>query len=527
MFDLNISAVAVRFGSLRAFVLVLAIAGSLSACGGGGGTAAAGGGQTTPTPTDPAPPVEETDPLPEPVGFNNVYYVNGSAADDSGTGSSSSPKKYIQSAIALMSANGNDAVVIAAGTYEHALDSISTVRNGQDGAYNVIKAAVDGTVVVRNLALPNSAAYVRFEGLKWDSATVKSIRGHHLKFMRCAFSGGPANGNTSTLSIGTNDADPGAHHILLEDVWAYGLGGRYNIIVFNSDKVVLRRVVVRHDGGWGGNGSDPEAGITVYNSTDTRVENAIVFDSTATYTQYWEAAFYHVKNASTTRAHAGTQIVGSMALNNLGGGFAYDDLGPIEATLTDSVAWGNGSGITLNDKGSGSPGHSVRASGVTIGATTGHGVAMYGGGPNTLDLRNSIVANVGGDLFRISNGSLAQVFNNCYSPTSSACAQALNPSTNGLLYLPRIETGSTLASAGEGGARIGAHLVNRVGVSGTLFGDTGFSDVTATSLWPWPNEARIRADMCIPALPVRGWCAGSASLTSYIWNYLGNGVPSF
>lgn len=489
---------------------------SLYACSGDGTAPAQTGGETT----------DEIDPPPDPATFNNIYYVDQQAVDDTGTGALGDPKKYIKSAIALMSANGNDAVVIAPGTYEGPSNAIDSLVSGRDGAYNVIKAATEGSVVLRELALPNSAAYVRFEGLKWDSATTKGIRGHHLKFLRCAFSGGPATGNTTTLSIGTNDMDPGAQHVLLEDVWVYGLGGRYNIVVFNADKVVLRRAVVRHDGGWGGNGSDPEAGIAIYNSTDTLVQNALVMDSSGVAYTYWEAAFYHVKNASTARAHTGTQVVGSMALNNLGAGFSYDDAGPIGAALSDSVSWANELGVSVNDKGPTSPGHRVVVSGMTIGATGGHGVAMYGGGPNTLSLRNSIVTQVGGDLFRVSNGSLSQTFNNCYAPTGVDCAHAFNPSTSGLLFLPRIEAGSALAGAGEAGARVGARLVNRLGVFGRLHGERGYADETEAGLWPWPYEARIRADMCA-VTPPRGWCATTVSLTEYVWNYLGNGVPAF
>ena len=52
-----------------------------------------------------------------------TYYVNAAAANDSGSGSLSSPKKYISSGVALMSTTGGDILIIASGTYGNALGS--------------------------------------------------------------------------------------------------------------------------------------------------------------------------------------------------------------------------------------------------------------------------------------------------------------------------------------------------------------------------------------------------------------------
>jgi hypothetical protein len=47
---------------------------------------------------------------------------------------------------------------------------------------------------------------------------------------------------------------------------------------------------------------------------------------------------------------------------------------------------------------------------------------------------------------------------------------------------------------------------------------------TTQILWPWPNEARIKKEMCTDAGVTRGFCSAT-SLTDYVWNYLGNGNP--
>src|SRR5207244_824530 len=54
---------------------------------------------------------------------------------------------------------------------------------------------------------------------------------------------------------------------------------------------------------------------------------------------------------------------------------------------------------------------------------------------------------------------------------------------------------------------------------------------TSTPLWPWPNEARIKAEMC--ADTTRGFCSAkrldgvsAGTLTSYIWEYENQPLPA-
>jgi hypothetical protein len=118
-----------------------------------------------------------------------------------------------------------------------------------------------------------------------------------------------------------------------------------------------------------------------------------------------------------------------------------------------------------------------------------------------------------------------------------------NPATSGLLYLPRIEAGSTLKTAGPSKARIGADLTYQYGKSGTLWGEAGYNllqDGTngqaVAKLWPFPNEDVIKAKLAEYSnhgvKGARGFCAGTSkdgtpqTLTKYIWEYLGNQIPS-
>lgn len=46
--------------------------------------------------------------------------------------------------------------------------------------------------------------------------------------------------------------------------------------------------------------------------------------------------------------------------------------------------------------------------------------------------------------------------------------------------------------------------------------------LTTDALWPWPNEARIKSEMCATA--PRGFCS-APSLTNYVWSQMGSGSP--
>jgi hypothetical protein len=149
------------------------------------------------------------------------------------------------------------------------------------------------------------------------------------------------------------------------------------------------------------------------------------------------------------------------------------------------------------------------------------GFGRFGGG--AINITNVIIANqTGGDLFNIA-ASYFDSYNNG-SASGGIGRQTYNPQTNGLKYITRIEADSNLSKEGSGG-QIGAQVVDGIGADGAFKGDANWNADTGTSLWPWPNEARIKQEMCANAGITRGFCADTTSLTHYIWNYLGNGCP--
>jgi len=299
--------------------------------------------------------------------------------------------------------------------------------------------------------------------------------------------------------------------------------------------VVLRRVVARHDGGWcfnqcGGSGP-PEAGITVYNSKNILLQNVLVLDSNLIY-QYWEATFYIINNTALLD-NDNTVVDGALSINNRGVSFKFDGSKAVtNAVIQDSVSYGLGDGTGFGIALTGNPGSNSTLRNLTL-MNAGTGI-LVGSSATTNNLSNSIVE---GNTRAIIDNSGAgsnwtHSFNNCSNNNTNNCNSigetSYNATSNGLLYPVRIETGSTLDSAGINGATVGATVLFRLGVSGTLYSDTGARTTTSESLWPWPFENRMKTDMCneiSTGVIDRGWCTSNKTLTQYIWESLGNTIP--
>jgi hypothetical protein len=450
----------------------------------------------------------------------NTYYVDAAAANDTGNGQTvATAKKYIESGIALMS--GGDTLIIRNGVYSTAADQIVSLPNGSAGAYTTIKAENDGEAVITATdGFSFNAHYIRIEGLKFSGAWQKSTEGNHIKIMRCAFQGGPATGNTVNFAVGTS-------YVLLEDCWFYGPGGRYKILIYRGDHIVVRRCVIRDDAGWSDTKGDPEAGIVVYESFNVSLQNVIVIDQNlSTYADSYVGAFYltgHSGNPSSNNV----EYLGCMSLNNKGENFHVDtDDGGVGLIFRDIVAYG-----TFSNKGGGVDTSNTSMNMTVQRATLGNLLLSVGNwGSRSITVSDSNLWAGSGSY----KGSVSTTYTNSYSPDdfTGPGITHINPLTNGLLYLPRIENGSTLKTSGQGGGQKGAQIVNKIGVSGTLHGEAGYNAETGQSVWPWPNESRIKADFAAVNSGARGFAVGNSldgypqTLTKYIWEYLGNPIPA-
>jgi len=467
-----------------------------------------------------------------------IHYVATTGADSGTCFSQGTACLTLNYAISNMS--GGDVLEISNGTYsglENALTKNSNIPNGAPNAYTTIKAAnIDETTsnviiessfnfVVGAGEASREIEYVEFNGLKVVSNEAKNISGQHVRVFNTGFEGGPAFGNEVSVSIGHNNHNRLSHHILLEDIWVYGAGGRYNVLIYNSEDVIVRRAVIRHDGGWDyiqDGGGNPEAGITIYNALRVQLQNVIVLDSVNDKSGgYGFTAFYNVSNgsnASNGQQHSDTRITGSMAVNNATeSGIAWDDsLAILNSSLDNSVIYHSGASIITNgaDK-------QITIRNVTVIGGGGDGIAVYGNN-NVVNISQSIIGFKEGRANRYATSNDNLCFDNAEGNTDCATSN-VDPRISGLLHLPRIENNSFLKTAGTGGSQIGAQIVNRMGAEQSYYGDLGYDVEQGESLWPWPNESRIARDLCL--YRNEGFCL-EASLTTYVWELLGNTVPN-
>lgn len=474
------------------------------------------------------------------------YYVDTNAANDSGAGTEISPKKYIQSGVSLMSASGGDTLIINDGTYSNTLDALNTLVSGTVGNYNIIKAANDGAVIIDINSATSSfeidnRSYIQIEGLKVISQGTAQQKGinnsHHIKVLRSGFEGGPSTGNTYTFYVST-----GAEYILLEDVWFYGSGGRQNLLIYESSKIVVRRAVIRHDHGWSNVlKTDPHGNGSVYNSQDVHIQNMIVIDSdedTSNSGSEWTGAFT-LANNDTGSQNTRNYFTGVIALNVYGNGFDHGGYGLItDIFFQDVVVWWskagtNAGGGTVSHANSGNK--TTFMNNITIGNQS-YAAAIWGGTASTVDITNSIIYNTDFASSAGSGNRVTTEHNNCFNVGSTACDDTgrttTNPILNGLDYLLRVESGSALETAGESRTKVGATITNRIGVSGTLWGDAGYDAVTEEALWPYPNQDRVHTDFAsarnlpVSSPAVRGFAVANQNLTDYIWEALGNATPA-
>ena len=451
-----------------------------------------------------------------------TYYVDGAVATDSGNGSQSSPKKYIKSGIALMS--GGDTLIIADGTYTGTQNNMCTdggwdwtgIPDGSSGAYTTIKAANDFGVIIDGGGTltglyPNGLSYAVIQGIIFQNggSNVYLTNCDHVKILKCAGVDAAA-GNVCNFNSADGD------YILFEDCFSWGRGRYKFLIGGGSTYTILRRCVGRYDYH---DAENPHGVFSFYggSSTDCYVQNCIAVDGLAA-SGYGTTALY-APNGS-TRLTFDSCIV----LNNGGAGNFFES-GATSPTLKNSVIWyGTSAGTAASQS------YSEPSNETVINCTLGR--FPYGIISAHTSVSNSIFYGMTSDAISWSTNNYCNLYgngNNYSSTTGGVNNVVYSPLTNGLRYLPRIESSSTLKTAGSSGGQIGAQIIYRLGVSGTLYGETGWNTLTDENLWPFPNEDVIREKMRVYNLHdvngTRGFCADGQTLTKYIWEYLGNTIP--
>lgn len=449
-----------------------------------------------------------------------------------------------------------DTIIFGDGAYTGSNNTIgysSYPPYGSSGAYSIFKAehdggaTFDGAGVTQDYSSGNRNYYWQFEGLVWGNTNFTISYGNHVKILRC---GGY---NAGSGNIGQFEIMRGMSYALIEDSYAWG-NGRYKFLAYGrysdvgatqTNNIIFRRVVARMD--QEDAGGEPIAGIAMYSVKNSLVQNAIVIDSDTQ--NYWtnlysrNGCFYI---PTTNDPASNITIENSVCLNSQFGGIASDDAAS-GVVVKNNVFWNVN--IDSNEWANYSRGKTTSWTNNTFGVSAQNETYTSGYNSSGLQITNNLFYGIRGGGIVGSWGSVTHDYNTYYSssglPTLSTHEYSnrnpiWNASTNptgALKYITRIEAGSNHSGIGSGGADIGATVTKLVGVSGTLYGDPGYDTVQSTSMWPFPNEALIKSKMASYtytgingargfAAPGNGLYGGPITLTSYIWEYLGNPCPA-
>lgn len=492
----------------------------------------------------PAPPAAETRPQSRDTGTPQTsttarpagasYYA---AADGSlfGSGTADSPWSLTR---ALSSVGPGDTLILKNGRY----GPLRARGSGRAGKPLTLRAETPGKVVLdgkgREPALTiRNQSWLVFDGLtlrnagenpvlemgpvadgRWDSQP------HHITIRNTAIEGSCRNDNCSAAGILAKDS-------LLEDVWVWG-AGRYSLLLYGATRMTIRRAVIRWDA-WDGKAykpGDPRFGLGVYNTHDSIFENILLLDAGRAPTESDKGAIYVPANDNGNTApwtdSDNNRFLGIVALNNIGVGaiveHGYEGGTNDNNRFENFIAWNNsGGGFAVNRLS-----RNTVLTHATLGAND--GATWFndaGSGVIGNVVENSLVyRNKGKGLW----GNVVSRFNNVYGNDSNY--EWIRPGRNDyqrkprLKYLLRLEPGSAgKGDAADGGDR--AAKVTQRYINGNL---------SHQSLWPWPNEKRIQAEMCNAATLSRygrtgnntpKWCASGKSLSKYIWEYLGSPCP--
>jgi hypothetical protein len=428
--------------------------------------------------------------------------------------------------------------------------------------------------------------YIVIQGIKFQGQGVLlpvSIGGDHVKLIRIAASDAPCTDNVAGIGIG-------ADYTLLEDVHVWGCARYMINIFHSNHTVLRRvvsRYDFHSCDSWGAQSSNftvYDSDNTVFENV-IAIDSGIKNDSLYTCDQlfggiWWENHGDVMYNGRVERT--GT-VLGSIFLNLYSFNNSTNSATPNPVGIQsrfklsgdssvhierNNVYWdnedGGAYGVSVDSGNPGRPtldlqhntyGNSTGTYARENGQSLGVGIVNSSGGYGSNTFANSLVMN------NKSYGNVGEPgdYNNYWNNGQSGKAHYLNvpagahdsTANPGLLYLPRVEAPSSVhGTASDGGDR-GANIIYKYGVDGTLWGEPGWDTLTANPLWPYPFEDVIKQDMaaykcaapaCTPgnyAPAVRGFVlpdsnttapgrlyGGSRTLTSYIWEYLGNACPA-
>ncbi|MCR4346524.1 MAG: hypothetical protein NUV55_04890 [Sulfuricaulis sp.] len=475
-----------------------------------------------------------------------IYYISPTGSDWSNGKSADKPFKTFAHAFDKMS--GGDELILLDGVYSEPAgtgyisytdydEGIGGSRSGQipSGvnserktyvhALNPGKVTVVGVLFIGRSSRKDS--HIKIQGITFEGGG-SLFNTSHVTIKDCGFHGG--------FSIGTNDHPHGNEHNLIEDVWIWASGERIIAINYRSRFNVWRRVLVRGDGcdkKFCRGESNPNVGITVYDSSSVSLQNVMVVDRILAPGDEPYADFAVAQHTRGAHLFGQSEWLGTISLRAPDTGYYMepDHEGVVDPTIhiSNAVAWDAAHlGFNLSRAGTNN-----ELENLTVRALGGDGVRIApaltsGSLRNVISVdapRNGINSRYPFSHVNVYNaGQGAYRQNDCATGCFSSDPRA-DGKIPSLKYLVRIEPGSKLKGSGYRGGDIGANVLYRYGVDGSRYGNPDFNKLTTVPLWPWPNEERIKKEMCEKTGVARGFCK-ARSLTHYIWEYMGNPMPA-
>ncbi len=494
-----------------------------------------------------------------------TFYIS-TTGSDSGNGSSSQP--WSTFAHAWTGMHPGDTLTVNCGIYTQ---QVKPTVSGSAGSYITIQAATDWCVTVDGGSLSVSGtlylyqmSYIMIRGIKFagtpsgGTVPVDVSGSNHIKLIKTAAYNAPCSGNNEAFVLG-----PSNSYLLVEDSYSWGCG-RYKFLTYQSDHVILRHDVARHDfhsGTWGA-----QSGLfTFYDSYQFLCQNCIGLDSGKTdlsngtiWGAVWSENNDVVSGHGTSGRDNSGKFEGDIFINIITNApyvGTFDDqklVGTRE--VVDTAMINNDSGFvgaSLNLQPD-----SLLLHHMTISNVTGTDTSSFNaGGVGATNLSNT---NFTQEIIQDSTiqqahdfgvaDSMNSDYNLLYSNganfgtteyqghTPSAGLHDIQGTNPQLKYPTRVETGTPGKGTASDGGDKGATILYRIGTPGTLWGDTGYDTVTTTPLWPWDDEGVIKTDMASynanGITGARGFAAagnglygGPITLTSYVWEQLGYACP--
>ena len=410
-----------------------------------------------------------------PSGINSRY-ISPSGTDD-GVCALSAPCRTFAAAIATMSAG--DGLVLLDGTYTLAINgSLQTFtpngnpipRSGMPPSGmslqqpTVVRAQNPGAVQLEGGLLIGSRStkreFVFVHGITFHGGG-SITNGDYNVIKDCGFELG--------LGVGSIDHSQGTTHNIIEDVWIWGREVRGLGVNYRAHHNTWRRVLVRHDGcsdiNCGEGGGNPSVGVTIYNSHHVLFENVMTVDRVLDVAEGY-ADFASAQHESTQPPQPEGELLGNNAWYGCMAINSADTALNLEADAVTTGTTGTLRGFVALQTGGGAYIDAAHRpyDGISFYDVNGMDVFPLGGSSNSFGIGCSIVQ--AGDP-----GCNHQVSNVSAGPYSGNMASLL-PTT-------------------------------RYG--------------TATPLWPWPNQDRIKTELC--ASTTRGLCGQAGTLSQYLHTF--------